>query len=86
MGFSAETAGPLLPAGLFGCLAIVLTLAFQWEHASRCYVLPLQRDAARLFLLGPAYSLFIFLTATVTSAKPAWDVCMAVLDGYALYV
>lgn len=86
MGNSAAKAGPLLPAGLFGGLAVALALAFQWEHASRCYVLPLQRNAARLFILGPAYCLFILLTATVTSVKPVWDVSMAVLDGYALYV
>jgi hypothetical protein len=86
MGFSASQAGPLLPAATFGLLAMALTLAFQWEHARTCYVLPLQRNAARLFLMAPAYSVLIFLTAAVTSAKPAWDVTMAILDGYALYV
>jgi len=80
------TTGPLLPAAIFGALCIALTLAFQWEHARSCYVMPLQRNAARLYILAPVYSIFIFLTATVTSAKPAWDVSMSVLDGYALYV
>lgn len=86
MGFSAQDAGPLLPAAIFGVLSIAVALAFQWEHGRSCYVLALQRNAARLFILGPAYSILIFLTAVVTRAKPAWDVCMAVLDGYALYV
>lgn len=86
MAFSAEKAGPLLPAFIFGVLAYALTLAFQWEHARRCYVLALQRNAARLFLLGPAYCTLVFLTAVLTRAKPAFDVTMALLDGYALYV
>lgn len=86
MGFSAEKAGPLLPAFIFGLLSLAFTLGFQWEHARRCHVLALQRNAARLFIMGPAYSILIFLTAVVPRAKPAFDVTMAFLDGYALYV
>lgn len=86
MGFSAEKAGPLLPALIFGLLALALTLGCQWEHAARCHVLALQRNAARLFILAPAYCLLIFLTAVAPRAKPAFDVTMALLDGYALYV
>lgn len=70
---------------VFGILAVVLVLCMQKEHAIRCYVLPLQRNAARLFNLAPTYSFFILLTAYVTSGKPVWDVFMAIVDGYALY-
>jgi len=85
MAYSVEKGGPITPNIIFGIFTILFLILLQKEHASRCYVLPLQKLAARLFILAPTYSFFLLLTAYVTRGKPFWDICMAGVDGYALY-
>jgi|EP00624_Nannochloropsis_granulata_P000454 hypothetical protein len=85
MAYSVEKGGLITPNIIFGILTVLFLILFQKEHASRCYVLPLQKLAARLFILAPTYSFFLLLTGYVTRGKPFWDICMAGLDGYALF-
>ncbi len=85
MAYTVEEGGPITPNVVFAFLSVLFVLLLQREHARNCYVLPLQKNAARLFILAPVYSVFLLLTAYVTPAKPMWDICMAFVDGYALY-